>query len=326
MRYLLLLSILIPGLAGLNGLPARADDTAWVVVSMRQYLIEGSSRIHLYLYSFDGKFQKVLTNDPGFNDLNPVFSDDGKSILFSREAADKAHASQAGKYELDLASSTIHRFDSRNYYSTYSLIDRFSSAFGPGSDGWLNIDAKMYQSPDGRFSITENENPARDKTDPESGNEHVYSATTPGKQPVLLAGLPGFIPTNEIDGYESFFIGNGSPYIMSDDMALVFLRHHLGSTDGEEIWGLDLTTMKGAKISPNGAEIYHPPSAPGVFIVAEARYLPLGATGKTVNCSYLEWWDPHLKETRYGPDLSVFYSAAIFGGGEYKTVTIGDSP
>ncbi len=105
-------------------------------------------------------------------------------------------------------------------------------------------------------------------------------------------------------------------------MEVVFLRHHMGSTFGEEIWGLDLTTMTGAKISQNGAEFFHPPSAPGVLAISEARYLPLGSTGKTVDCSYLEWWDAHLKMVRYGPDLSVCYSAAIYAGDRNRNVVV----
>jgi hypothetical protein len=300
---------------------ARADNDQLVVVSMRQYLIQGESRIHLYLYAFDGTFKKALTDDKGFNDLNPIFSDDGKSIYFKREAADRGHAVGAGEFVLDVDKGSIRRYDLKHDFFSKGFCDRFESAFSPDSDGWLNLDSPSYQSPDGKFSITEKQLPP-EKFGNETGHPHNYDVAATGKPSIPMAGLPGFIPADEVDGYESFFIGNGSPYITDGDMEVVFLRHHLNSTEGEQTWALDLTTMTGAKISNNGAEIYHPPSAPGVFVVSQARYLPLGNTGKTVNCSYLEWWDAHLKMLRYGPDLSVFYSAAIYGGTMYKKVVI----
>ena len=313
-------------LAWLGLAMARAQDDQWVAVSMRQYQLQGTSRIHLYLYSFEGTFKKALTNDSGFNDLNPVFSEDGKSILFTREAADKAHASKAGRFVMDLGTGAIRTFNATNDNGNFpkGFCEQFATAFATGSEGWLNIDAKSYQSPDGRFCITEKDNPPAQGS-PTSDNGHVYSVTATGKQPVLIAGLPGFIPANDVDCYESFYIGNGSPFMTGGDMEVVFLRHHLGSTDGEQVWGLDLTTMTGAKISQNGADIYHPPSAAGVFAVSQALYLPLGNTGKTVDCSYLEWWDAHLKMARYAPDLSVFNSAAIYCDKGNEAVVIRDS-
>jgi hypothetical protein len=291
-----------------------ADGDPSVVISMRQYLIEGSSRIHLYLYGMDGVFKKALTNDPGFNDLEPAFDYEGKTILFRREAADKAHETQAGQYVVDVASGTIRRYDPKNDYFSRNYPDMFDSAFAPGSKGWVNINASVYHSSEGQFTISANPNPKPDTYAPPDNPGNIWSVQQGDKPALAVAGLPGFIPAQDIDYYESFFIGNGSPFITAPGMTLAFLRHHLGSTDGEEVWGLDLTTMKGAKISGNGAAIYHPPSAPGVYVVSDALYQPLGKTGKTVNCSYLEWWDAHLKETRFGPDLSVCDSAAIYAG------------
>jgi hypothetical protein len=281
----------------LSSASGHADSDPCVVISMRQYLIEGSSRIHLYLYGMDGVFKKALTNDPGFNDLNPVFDYEGKAILFTREATDKAHETQAGQYIVDIASATLRRYNPKEDFFTRSYPDMFESAFAPGSIGWVNIDASAYHSPDGQFTLTAKPNPKPVAYAQPDYPGNIWSLQQGDKPAFAVAGLPGFIPAAEIDGYESFFIGNGSPYITAPGMALVFLRHHLDSTDGEEIWGLDL-----------------PPSVPGVYVVSNALYQPLGKTGKTVNCSYLEWWDAHLKETRFGPDLSVCDSAAIYAG------------
>jgi hypothetical protein len=310
----------------LSMLPAfSADDLKQplVVISMRQYLINGASRIHLYLYGMDGSFQRALTNDPGFDDLDPVFSYQGDSVRFTRQPADKAHLGQAGSYVLNLASGALRRYDPKSDFFNRDPCEELTGAFSKLSQGWLDLDIPPYHSPDGKYVITQTLTGQHLSDAPDDAGEHTYSVQVDGKAPVALAGLPGFIPTQELDGYESFFIGNGSPYVNAAGMPLVFMRHHLGSTDGEEIWALDLTTMTGAKISNNGASIYHPRSAPGVFVVSDARRQPLGSTGHTVDCSYLEWWDARLKEIRFGPDLSVCYSAAVFGGWNQNVIMPG---
>jgi hypothetical protein len=293
----------------------HGDDGSGVVISMRQYLIQGSSRIHLYLYSMDGTFKKALTDDPGFNDLDPVFSSDGKTIRFRREGADKAHEAKAGNYVVDIASGKIRAPQLTDDNSITVTCDHFTNAYGRDSQGWVNIDAGMYQTQDGKFKIKR-----KSTTGTEPG---AYEVIAEGKEPVLMAGLPGFISVEESDPYDSPQICNNSPFVTDGAwMEVLFISHHLGSTDGDQIWGLDLTTMKGVKISQNGAGIYHPPSASGVYVISSALYQPLGNTGKTVNCSYLEWWDAHLKLTRFGPDLSVCCSAAIYGGDYYKNSVI----
>jgi hypothetical protein len=286
-----------------------AGEGALVVVSLRQYQLQGPSNIHLYLYGLDGTMKKVLTKEPGLNDRDPIFSYDGKTILFTRYATDAKHRTQAGKYVLNIENGAIRPYNfatSEDSYNAWSSLDRFEGAFAEGSEGWLNLDSSSYLSPDGKFHITRTANPAP------KGEGNIYFLSEGEGKPVPMESLPGFMPPDEIDGYESFLVSNGSPFISGGDFAAVFLRHHLGSTDGEQIWGLDLHARRWTKVSENGAIVYHPPSAAGVFVDTDERYQPLGKMGKTVNCSYLEWWDAHLKPSRLSPPLSVFYSAAVF--------------
>jgi hypothetical protein len=146
----------------LSAASGHADGDPCVVISMREYLIEGSSRIHLYLYGMDGVFKKALTNDSGFNDLEPVFDYEGKTILFTREAADKAHETQAGQYVVEIASGTIRRYNPKNDFFGRTYPDMFDSAFAPGSKDWVNITANVYHSPDGQFTISAKPNPKPD--------------------------------------------------------------------------------------------------------------------------------------------------------------------
>jgi len=282
-------------------------EDALVVLALRQFQIHGPSNIHLYLYSLDGTLKKVLTKEPGLNDQDPAFSWDGKTILFTRQATDNAHQAQAGKYVLDLDSGTIRRYDpetSDEWYTPWDTADRFDEAFSEGSPGWLPIDANSYLSSDGKYRITRVPMPQSDG--------HTYNLAEGGGRSVPIASFPGFMPADQLDGYESFLVSNGSPFVTSGDFAAVFLSHHLGSSDGNQIWGLDLNAKKWTKISENGALLYHPPSAAGIFSDTEERYQMLGNTGHTVNCSYLDWWDAHLNRHRLGPPFSYFYSAAIF--------------
>jgi hypothetical protein len=297
-----------------------AED-ALIVASIRQFQAQGTSNIHLYLYSLDGTLKKILTKEPGLNDRDPVFSYDGKTILFMRYATDKAHNAQEGKFILDIESGAIHRYDPETAddpYKPWGNPDRLEGTFAEGSTGWLPIDTSSYLSPDGKYRITRLPNPAP------KGEGHIYNLAVEGGPATPVASLPGFMSSDEIDGYESFFVSNGSPFVINGDFAAVFMRHHLGSTDGEQIWGLDLHAGKWTKISENGAVLYHPPSASGIFSDTDELYQPLGKTGHTVNCSYLDWWDVRLNRHRLGPPLSYFYSAAIFHT-PGNTVTITDT-
>ena len=64
---------------------AAADVRAEVVVAIRYLQAKGVSHAHLYLYSDAGKLLRQLTKDDSGQDLDPIFSPDGKTIVFKRE-------------------------------------------------------------------------------------------------------------------------------------------------------------------------------------------------------------------------------------------------
>lgn len=63
-------------------LPAHAD----LVVSLRYFKTEGTSHFHLYLYKDDGKIVRQLTSPADAHDTEPIFSENGSEIVFTRES------------------------------------------------------------------------------------------------------------------------------------------------------------------------------------------------------------------------------------------------
>src|SRR5436305_7655077 len=72
-------------------LSALAEDSAFleserVVVAIRYLQPTGESHSHVYLYDGAGKLLRQLTNASDGQDRDPVFSRDGKVIVFRRES------------------------------------------------------------------------------------------------------------------------------------------------------------------------------------------------------------------------------------------------
>src|SRR3954462_2116756 len=66
-------------------LPIQARADAEIVIAIRYLQAEGTSHSHVYLYREDGKLLRQLTNDNSGQDSDPIFSDDGGTIVFTRE-------------------------------------------------------------------------------------------------------------------------------------------------------------------------------------------------------------------------------------------------
>jgi hypothetical protein len=310
-------------LIALSATIGKAAETL-VVASIRQYQFEGKSNIHLYLYGLDGSLKKKLTNLVGCDDVDPLFSYDGQSVYFTRKSTAPETAADAGLYKLDLTTNQTTREKENEAYMGIP-VDELDYSFAIPVNSWNVAERNDCLSPDGLYRITLKPMPAPD-ANVNPPMQHLLSVQ--GKPAIDMATLPGF-PAEMAKDYYSLEELNGTPFVTAKDYAAVFLVHHLDSTDGDQIWGLDLQSLHWTKMSQNGGEIYHPPGASGVFFACESLYEPLGNTGHTVNCCYLEWWDHHFKMTKLTPPLSVFYSAAIFHpvlgkpNGENETLEIG---
>jgi hypothetical protein len=305
-------------LSSLSALCAPVDGTL-VVASIRQYQFVSPSNIHLYLYGLDGKLKKQLTDTVGCDDVDPAFTYDGKSVFFTRKSTIANTVKQSGLYQIDIGNNKITPASEDDSYISVPM-DTLDYSFGLSSDSWGVAERDDCVSDDGVYRMTQKAGPPDQYKD--STRVHLLSIS--GKAPVDITTLLGFMSPEQITGYEGLFYLNGSPFVMGPGFAAVFLDHHLDSTSGTQIWGLDLRAARWTKMSENGGTIHHPPGAAGVFFVAQSRYEPLGNTGKTVNCAYLEWWDAHLQMTRLGAPLSFFYSGSIYHETK-ETLKIGET-
>src|SRR4051794_389803 len=59
-----------------------------IVVAIRYLQATGESHSHLYLYREDGTLLRQLTKVEAGQDLDPMFSPDGATIVFTREIAE----------------------------------------------------------------------------------------------------------------------------------------------------------------------------------------------------------------------------------------------
>jgi hypothetical protein len=77
--------------AGVFAFPATvARGDSEIVIAIRYLQAKGTSHSHLYLYREDGKLLRQLTSDNSGQDVDPIFSPNGETIVFTREKPNDA--------------------------------------------------------------------------------------------------------------------------------------------------------------------------------------------------------------------------------------------
>jgi hypothetical protein len=96
----------------------------------------------------------------------------------------------------------------------------------------------------------------------------------------------------------------------------------LNSTDGDTVFALDLTGPRLVRLSPNWATPILLPGEPAFLTFTENRYIPIPASQKTANCSYIEHWDAKLNKIRYAREKSaaLCYGMSMYRPGKNPTV------
>lgn len=318
-----------------------------VVVAMRYPQIEGISHSRLYLFSRGGKLIRQLTKSEEGQDTDPVFSPDGKAVLYARLAGSRKEetakewrlVSVDGKNDQPVKTPPAWREAQSRPVAVFDdpPVDPASGTLAPyAKAGELSFSVK-----EGTGMLTLRDDPGRQEANAsgwfpklnwfrESQEEpEVNIRMWPAFRPMRVSGekefwagpLPaGVVPSEKIledepeVAPESVMLAGNSPLLESPPLKAAFFTQHLGSTDGNRLIAADLRNRSLYDLSPNGGKVAILEGLPGFACVCAQRYLPLG-DGRTVNCSYLDLWEaeePGLRRIRFAAaKVGIFYGASI---------------
>ena len=304
-------------------LPAASE----IVIAIRYLQPEGVSHSHLYLYRDDGKFLRQLTNESSGQDVDPVFANDGATIVFTREKPENSlefwSVQPLGTElkRLDLVPDWYHKTRTSPYFTNREATppgespspSQSTDAGATRSPAGLIGERKSYKAPDGSVELILREDPA-DPDDQVNGEKH-------GKHYVIrylktgiqadFGTLPGFVGVFEIlhdsQNPDRQFLFDGL-------LRVAFFGLHLNSTDGDTSFALDLNGPRFVRLSPNWAAPVPLPGEAAFLTLTENRYIPLPGSSKTANCAYIERWDAQLQKIRYArPNApAICYGASIY--------------
>jgi hypothetical protein len=113
------------------------------------------------------------------------------------------------------------------------------------------------------------------------------------------------------DNYCDLATRMNSPFLIVPGLRVAFYWQWQGSTAGPRLGALDLTNARAVFLSENPAVPIPHGTRAGFFCVCGERYQPLGKTGKTVNCVYLDWWDAKLQRSRFAKAIALFGGASV---------------
>ena len=279
------------------------DSMADVVVAIRYYKIKGESHSQLYRYSDDGKLVRQLTKSEDAQNLSPQFSPDGKTIVFTRRKGVLRSI-----MSIDLKGGEAETLtEAPSWYVTDQVVDGYLQRFGNDlPDLWQkSATERVLPVPGGEQEfVTGND---ADATDGSFKLLALRNKST-GKK-------VDFFDANS-DLLHDWCIFRGSPFLLNGPLRVAFLQWHLNSTDGDACAVIDLRAGQVVELSHNGAVAIPHGQRPGFFSVCEERYQPLGDGKKTVNCTYLDWWNEKLERTRFGSAISIFEGATISTEGQ----------
>lgn len=304
-------------------LVAMARGDCEIVIAIRYLQAQGTSHSHLYLYREDGKLLRQLTRDDSGQDSAPIFSPDGETIVFTRETPNDApkfwSVSPRGtdSKKLDAAPDWYAQAKSSPYFTNVEPTDEGSAdpTSSPAESASPSATpVPTYKSPDDSLELVLREDP-NDEDDQINGPGH-------GKHFVLrdlktsteteFSKIPGFYGAYELlhDSHDQnrYFLFDGP-------LRLAFFDLHLNSTDGDTVLALDFTGPRFVRLSPNWATPIPLPGEPAFFTFTENRYVPIPASKKTANCSYIERWDEKLNHIRYAREKSA---ALCYGMSMYR--------
>ena len=294
---------------------ASANAASEIVVAIRYLQAQGESHAHLYLYGEDGTLLRQLTKEEGGQDLDPMFAPDGGTIVFSREIAENkfeywsVEPDGSGLKKLDAAPEWYETTDSSPFFvwpePEGSGDDESAPAFGERT--------QRFRAPDRSVELVLREVKG-DENDsvngPEHGKHYVLRDLKSGKTTEFpkIPGFEGAVEQLHLKGKSK------ERFLFDGSLRLAFFGVHLGSTDGDTDYALDLTNRRFVRLSKNWAAPFPLPGDAAFLSMTYIRYVPIQGTEKTANCSYLERWGPDLKPIRFAREgtAAVCYGASMY--------------
>jgi hypothetical protein len=297
---------------------SAARAASEIVVAIRYLQAEGESHAHLFLYREDGTLLRQLTKEERGQDLDPMFAPDGETIVFSREVAEN-------KFEywtIEPKGGGLKRLDAQpEWYAATKTSPYFGWPEVEGSGDDESAPAfgertQKFRAPDGSVELVLREMKG-DENDsvngPEHGQHYVLRDLKSGKSTEFpkIPGFEGAVEQMELKGNPK------ERFLFDGPLRLAFFAVHLGSSDGDTDYALDLANRRFVRLSPNWAAPFPLPGDGAFLSITYNRYLPIPGTKKTANCSYLERWDAGLKKTRFAREgtAAICYGASMYRAG-----------
>lgn len=311
-------------------LTAQAWADGEIVIAIRYLQAEGTSHSHLYLYREDGKFLRQLTKDNSGQDVDPIFATNGATIVFIREKPDDVREF----WSIDPRGTALKKFDvapdwyaqakSSPYFTNIepeesTLPSPSASAEEPTPPS--PTPAPAFKTPDDSIELILREDP-NDEDDqinaPNHGKHYLLHDLKTGSE-TTFANIPDF------DGAVEILHLRQNPeehFLFSGHLRLAFFEVHLDSSEGDTVQALDLTRARFVRLSPNWAAPIPLPGESAFLTLTENRYVPIPASEKTANCSYMERWDAQLKNIRYArpKTAAICYGASMYRPGKAPAV------
>ncbi len=313
--------LLLAGVFCLAATIACADSE--IVIAIRYLHARGTSHSHLYLYREDGKLLRQLTKDDSGQDSAPIFSPDGETVVFTREEPNNVREFWSVKpggtdlKKLDAAPDWYAQAKSSPYFTNVEPKQP-ASATATSSPAESASTAPLvpasYKSPDGsvelvlRLDMNEEDDQING---PGHGKHYLLRDLKIGTE-TEFSKVPGFYGAagllHNSEDKDLYFLFDGS-------LRVAFFDLHLNSTDGDTVFALDFSGPRFVRLSPNWAMPIALPGEAAFLTFTENRYVPIPASNKTANCSYMEHWDEKLNEIRYAREKSA---ARCYGASMYR--------
>jgi hypothetical protein len=293
------------------GIAMTTPAPAEVAISIRYFKVEGTSHYHLYLYSDDAKLLRQLTAPETAHDTAPMFSPDGKLIYFTRDKQ-----GQKAFLSIRIDGTQLQTLEAAPAgYPPQPPADQAYALTGGGENAavWQSRgDDFFLTTPDGTQELILKSADNFKHIDGSQFDADCFKALTIRE---VASGQEKRVPTggDAEDNYCELATRMNSPFLIAAGLRLAFYWQWQGSTAGPRLGALDLTRARARFLSDNPAVPIPHGSRAGFFCVCEERYQALGKTGKTVDCVYLDWWDPKLQRSRFAK------AVALFGGASART-------